>query len=58
MVLVPGQPDYELVPTKTHEFDFKILKGYSVKFEANEKNEITALNFNQPNGIFKASRKK
>ena len=57
MVLVPGQPDYELVPTKLHEFDFKILKGFSVKFDVNDKNESTQLSFIQPNGTFKAKRK-
>ncbi|HYF29676.1 MAG TPA: serine hydrolase [Chitinophagaceae bacterium] len=57
MVLVPGQPDYEMVPTKKHEFDFKTLKGFSIKFEVNEKNEVTAASFVQPNGTFTAKRK-
>jgi hypothetical protein len=58
MVLVPGQPDYELVPAKQDEFDLKIMKGFSVKFDLNEKGESTAINFIQPNGIFKAPKKK
>ncbi len=58
MVLVPGQPDYELVAAKPHEFDLKIAKGYSVKFDVNEKGEVTALSFVQPEGTFKATRKK
>jgi len=58
MVLVPGQPDYELVPTKKDEFDIKVVPGYSVKFEVNEKNEVLSLSFIQPNGIFKATKKK
>lgn len=57
MVLVPGQPDYELTPTKRHEFNFKSLKGFSVRFESTE-GKITALNFVQPNGTFRAERKK
>jgi len=57
MVLIPGQPDYELVPTQKDEFDLKILKGYSVKFELNEKGESTAISFIQPNGTFKAKKK-
>jgi hypothetical protein len=57
MLLVPGQPDYELVPTKKHEFDLKIIKGYSVKFEVSDKNVATAVSFIQPNGVFKATRK-
>ena len=37
MVFIAGQTDYELVPAKENEFDLKIAKGYSVKFEVNEK---------------------
>ena len=58
MVLVPGQPDYELVPTKKDEFDFKTLQGFSLKFEVNEKNEVASLSFVQPNGVFKATKRK
>ena len=58
MVLVPGQPDYELVPTKENEFDLKIAKGFSVKFELDTKNEVQSMSFIQPNGTFKAIRKK
>ncbi|HSF45144.1 MAG TPA: serine hydrolase [Chitinophagaceae bacterium] len=57
MMLVPGQPDYELVPVKTHEFNIKSLSGYSVKFDVDEKNIVTAANLVQPNGIFKAPKK-
>jgi hypothetical protein len=58
MVLVPGQPDYELVPVKENLFNFKIISGYSVRFDKDEKGEVTALSFIQPNGTFKANRKK
>ncbi|MBK5270813.1 MAG: serine hydrolase, partial [Bacteroidia bacterium] len=58
MVLVPGQPDYELVPTKKDEFDLKIIKGYSVRFEVDDNNEILSVSFIQPNGTFKATKKK
>jgi len=57
MVLVPGQPDYELVPTKKDEFDFKTLPGFTVKFEVNDKNQATSATFIQPNGTFTAKRK-
>jgi CubicO group peptidase (beta-lactamase class C family) len=57
MVLVPGQPDYELTPTRPLEFDFKALKGYRIKFEANDEGKIIALNFVQPNGTFRAVKK-
>jgi hypothetical protein len=53
---IEGQPEYELVPTKKHKFELKVLQGYSVLFEENEKGEITAVNFVQPNGTFKAKK--
>ncbi len=55
---VEGQPEYELAATGKHQFELKILKGYSVQFEENEKGEIVAANFVQPNGTFKATKKK
>jgi CubicO group peptidase (beta-lactamase class C family) len=58
MVLVPGQPDYELAPASEHQFNLVIAKGFSVKFDVNDKKEVTALSFIQPNGVFKANRKK
>ncbi|HEY6502543.1 MAG TPA: serine hydrolase [Chitinophagaceae bacterium] len=58
MVLLPGQPDYELVPAKKDEFDLKVAKGYSVRFEVTDNNEVTSMSFIQPNGTFKATRKK
>ena len=57
MVFLPDQPDYELVPNKKDEFDLKVAKGYSVKFEVNEKNEVLSMTFVQPNGNFKAKKK-
>jgi CubicO group peptidase (beta-lactamase class C family) len=54
---IEGQPEYELVPVKKNEFNLKILAGYSVKFDMNEKGEVTAVNFIQPEGIFKAKKK-
>lgn len=56
-VMVPGQPEYETVPVGKHEFKLKVLTGYSVKFEVNDKNEVLSVSFIQPNGIFKAKRK-
>ena len=56
-VLVPGQPDYELVPIEKDKFSLKIINGYFVQFEINEKSESTGLTFIQPNGNFKAKKK-
>ena len=58
MVLVPGQPDYEMLPVKPDLFNFKAISGFSVRFEKNDAGEVTALYFIQPNGTFKATRKK
>lgn len=55
---IEGQPEYELVPTEKNKFTLKVLSGYSIKFEENEKGEIMAASFIQPNGTFKATKKK
>lgn len=57
MVLVPGQPDYEMIPVKENIFNFKALSGYSVQFEKDEKGNVSSMSFIQPNGTFKAKRK-
>jgi CubicO group peptidase (beta-lactamase class C family) len=55
---VPGQPPYELIPTGNNKFSFKVLSGYFVEFDKKEGALPTALTFMQPNGNFKANRKK
>lgn len=57
MAAVPGQPDYELLPTAEHTFTIRVLSGYSIVFEAGANNAITGLKFVQPNGTFKATKK-
>lgn len=53
---VPGQPEYELVPTGKHKFMIKGLEGFKVEFvEAN--GSFGEAVFNQPNGVFRAKRK-
>ncbi|MES2005447.1 MAG: serine hydrolase [Bacteroidota bacterium] len=56
-VVVPGQPDYELIPVDTNKFALKVISGYYVQFDLNEKAESIALTFLQPNGNFKAKKK-
>lgn len=56
MVLVPGQPDYELVASSEDNFFIKIAPDYKLKFEALG-DKILSLSFIQPNGTFKAMRK-
>lgn len=53
---IEGQPEYELTATGKNKFDLKVLKGYSALFEENEKGDITAVSFVQPNGTFKAKK--
>lgn len=55
-VLVPGQPEYELVPTGKHKFVLKNMDGFKVEFQETDKN-ITELTVTQPNGTFKAKKK-
>ncbi|HZW70603.1 MAG TPA: serine hydrolase, partial [Hanamia sp.] len=55
--LVPGQPEYALLPVDKNKFAIKILSGYFVQFTEDEKNKITGLTFIQPNGNFKAVKK-
>lgn len=57
-MLVPGQPEYNLVPLEKDKFSIKNLSGYSVQFNRGEKDEITGINLIQPNGTFKATKKK
>lgn len=55
--LVPGQPDYELIPLGKDKFALKVIAGYFVQFEAKEDKQVTSLTFIQPNGNFKAEKK-
>lgn len=57
-MLVPWQPEYTMVPIDTDKFTVKTLSGYSIEFIRNEKKEITGINLIQPNGTFKATKKK
>ena len=56
-VFIPGQPEYETIPTGNNEFKLKVLSGYSVKFDVDDKGVVTGVNFIQPNGTFKAKKK-
>ncbi len=55
-LLVPGQPEYELIGTKKDEFNIVSLDGFSVRFEISDK-KPTAIFMIQPNGTFKALAK-
>jgi hypothetical protein len=55
---VPGQPDYELASLGNDKFTIKSLTGFSVQFEKDDKGNVIAVSFIQPNGTFKATKKK
>jgi CubicO group peptidase (beta-lactamase class C family) len=55
---IEGQPEYELVASDKNKFFIKILPDYKAEFEENDKGEIIAVSFVQPNGTFKATKKK
>ena len=55
---IEGQPEYELVSSEKNKFFIKILPDYKAVFEENEKGEILSVTFHQPNGNFKATKKK
>jgi CubicO group peptidase (beta-lactamase class C family) len=57
ILFVPGQPEYELVPTGSDKFIIKTLTGFAIQFNKNDKGEITELLAIQPNGTFKATKK-
>ena len=55
--LVPGQPDYELVPIGNDKFSLKVLSGFYIQFGPAGSDQITEAMFIQPNGSFKAKKK-
>lgn len=55
--IISGQPEYELVAIGKNEFKIKILDGYSILFDVNEKGVVEGASFIQPNGTFKATKK-
>jgi len=56
-IFLKGQPEYALIPTAIHKFNFKALEGFKVEFVEGENGKIEEVKFIQPNGIFIAKRK-
>ena len=56
-VLVPGQPEYELVPYKGTQFTLKGLAGVSIEFIRDEAGEVIEAKITQPEGVFTAKKK-
>ncbi len=57
VLVVPGQPPYELVPARGLTFDLKGLTGFSLEFKKDAAGAVTEAVFYQPNGTFVAKRK-
>jgi CubicO group peptidase (beta-lactamase class C family) len=56
-LLVPGQPEYELVYIGGNSFSFKGLTGFTLRFDTDDKGKIVSQTSIQPNGKFTAKRK-
>jgi CubicO group peptidase (beta-lactamase class C family) len=54
---VPGEPVYDLEPTRGTSFDLKGLSGYRAEFRRDTAGAVTELLLSQPNGTFVAKRK-
>lgn len=54
--LIPGQPEYTLVPVKENEFEVKGAKGYNVLFDRNSNGTISGFTFVQPGGKMKSQK--
>ena len=56
-LFVTGQPEYELIAVKPHEFKIKSLEGFTIKFEVDGSGKAAEIISVQPNGTFRAKRK-
>lgn len=56
-LFVPGQPEYELLPTGKHIFVPKGLDGFKVEFVENDSGDFIEAKLFQPNGTFTVKRK-
>lgn len=57
VLLVTGQPEYELVPYRGTEFNLKNLPGYSVEFILDESGIVIEAKIKLPEGVFTAKKK-
>jgi len=58
ILVVPEQPEMELVPVSKGRFSIKYMEGYSIEFTSNDKGDITELIFKSPDEEVKAPKKK
>jgi CubicO group peptidase (beta-lactamase class C family) len=57
-LVIPGQPEYDLVPGLDEEFTLRQAKIVSFRFKTNAQGQVVAMEVIQPNGIFEAKREK
>jgi aminopeptidase N len=57
-LVIPNQPEMELIPVSKAKFSIKYMDGYSVEFTLNDKDEVTDMLFSGPNQKVKATKKK
>lgn len=56
VVVIPGQPVFELVPNKVDKFKFKQFSDILIQF-INEKEMITGFDLSQPSGVYRYTKK-
>ncbi len=54
--LLPGQPEYTLLPSGDNVFRLKELQGYKMIFKLDENKKVISVTSNQPNGDFTAKK--
>jgi hypothetical protein len=54
--LLPGQPEYTLLPAGDNVFRLKELKGYKMIFNLDENKKVISVTSSQPNGDFTAKK--
>lgn len=54
--IVPGQPEYEMIPVTEHLFNLKGLNGFSVRFKLDGQGNVTGCALTQPNGTFQLKK--
>jgi len=55
-LVIPGQPEFELLPQPGDEFVLKQARMVSLRFLTDDKGNVKALELNQAGAIFEAAR--
>ncbi len=54
--LLPGQPEYTLLPIDSTTFELENLQGFKMIFEIKDEGKVTSVTSSQPNGNYKAEK--